>query len=156
MWSARGPIRRWSARFPRPTFLTLNLLPLTVVQLTLVCVLLQDFRPVGETCCLPRRDIRLPRAVNGVELLRGPVVEISPSDLRIDGSVVADGAELADKLLIAKNNHPLLHPGETFDGRVLLSADRDIPWRRLREVLAAAEGRGYRIIDLVVVDDSQI
>jgi hypothetical protein len=139
---------------PRPTVLTLNLLPLTVVQLMLVCVLLHDFRATGEPCCLPRRDIRLPRAVNGAELLRGPVVAISPTDVRVDGSVVDGGARLADRLLILKNDYPRLHPGQTFDGRVLVSADRDIPWRRLRKVLAAAEAHDYRIIDLVVVDGS--
>ena len=50
-----------------------------------------------------------------------------------------------------ENNHPLLHPGEAFDGRVLVWADREMTWRRLREVLAAAEIHDYRSIDFAVV-----
>jgi hypothetical protein len=129
----------------------LNLLPLTVVQLTLVCFLLQISRATGEICCLPRREIRVPAAVNAEELLPGTVVEISPTDMRVDGSVVGDAAALADRLLILKNNYPLLHPGEPFEGRVLVWADRDVPWSRLREVLAAARRRDYPIVDFVVV-----
>jgi hypothetical protein len=117
----------------------------------LVCFFLQISRATGETCCSSPRDIRVPAAVNGDELLPGPVVEISPTDLRLDGSVVADGAELADQLLILKRNYPVLHPNERFEGRVLVSADRDVPWRRLREVLAAARERNYLNVDFVVV-----
>ena len=151
MWSGRGPKRRWRTRLPRPSSVSLNLLPLTVVQLTLVCFLLQISRATGETGGSPRPEIRVPAAVNGEELLPGPVVEISPTDTRVDGSVVGDGAALADRLLILKNNHPLLHPGEPFEGRVLVWADRDVPWSRLREVLAAAKRRDYLIVDFVVV-----
>jgi len=130
---------------------SLNLLPLTVMQLSLVCFLLQISRATGETGCSPLREDRLPTAVNGEELLRGPVVEISPTDMRIDGSVVSDGAALADQLLIIKDNYPLLHPGEPFEGRVLVWADRDVAWSRLREVLAAAKRRDYTNVDFVVV-----
>jgi hypothetical protein len=138
-------------RLPRPTSLTLNLLPLALVQLTLVCFLLHLWSPTGETGCSHRRDVKIPTAVNGDELLPAPVVELSPTDLRLDGSVVADGDELADKLLTLEMNYPLLHPGERFGGRVLVSADRDVPWSCLREVLAAAEKRDYLIVDFVVV-----
>ena len=138
-------------RRPCPSSATLNLLPLTVVQLALVCFLLQLSRAEGETCCSPRKDIRVPAAMNGDELLRGPVVELSPTGVSLDGSVVADDATLDDQLLILKKNFPLLHPDERFEGRLLVSADRDVPWSRLRKVLAAAETRDYRIIDFVVV-----
>jgi hypothetical protein len=84
------------------------------------------------------------------------VVAISLTDMRVNGSEVAGATELADKLLVMKNNYSLLHPGETFDGRVLVSADRDIPWRRLREALAGAERSDYRIIDFVVVKDPSL
>ena len=118
----------------------------------LVCFFLQIARMTGETCCSsPRPDIRVPAALNGDELLPGPLVEISPTDLRLDGGVVAGGAGLADQLLILKRNYPLLHPGERFEGRLLVSADRDVPWRRLREVLAAARERDYLTVDFVVV-----
>src|SRR5262245_19775656 len=102
MWSPPGPKRIWTSRLPRLTSLTLNLLPLTVIQLSLVCFLLQIARATGETYPPPppRPDIKLPRAANGDELLLGPLVEISLTEMWIDGSVVADGAELADKLLV--------------------------------------------------------
>ena len=129
----------------------MNLLPLTVVQLTLVCFLLQISRATGETGCTPRREDRLPTAVNGAELLPGPVVEISPTGLWVDHIEVGDGGALADQLLTLKNNHPLLHPGERFEGRVLVWADRDVPWSRLREVLAAARSCDYLSVDFVVV-----
>jgi len=151
MWSGRGPKRRWTTRLPHPASVSLNLLPLTVVQLTLVCFLLQISRATGETGCTPRREDRLPTAVNGEELLPGPLVEISPTDVRVDGSLVSDGAALADQLQVLKSNHQLLHPGEPFEGRVLVWADRDVPWSRLREVLAAARRRDYLIVDFVVV-----
>ena len=150
MRSVRGPKRIWRTRLPRPSSVTLNLLPLTVVQLMLVCFLLQISGTTGE-CCLSGRDIRVPAAVNGDELLPGPVVEISPTDLRVDGSVVDDGTALADRLLTLKNNHALLHPAETFEGRVVVWADRDVPWSRLREVLAAARKRDYLLVDFVVM-----
>ena len=143
----------WRSRLPRPLTLTLNLLPLTVVQLALVCFLLNISSATGETGCPPRRDIRLPTTVNGDELLRGPLVEIAPTEVRFDGSAVDGDADLADRLVVAKNNQRLLHPGEAFDGRVLIWADRDTTWRRLREVLAAAEKHDYRSIDFVVVKD---
>jgi len=152
MRSPSGPKRLWRSRLPRPLSLTLNLLPLTVVQLALVCFLLNISSATGETCP-PRRDIRLPTTVNGEELLRAPLVEISPTDIRVDGLVVAGDADLADRLLVVKNNQHLLHPGEAFDGRVLVWADRETTWRRLREVLAAAEKHDYRSIDFVVVKD---
>jgi hypothetical protein len=129
----------------------LQLLPLTVVQLMLVCFFLQISRVSGEAGCSPRRDIRVPAARNGDELLPGPVVEISPTDLRLDGRVIGDDAELGDELLTLKLNDPLLHPSAQFEGRVLVSADRDVPWRRLREVLAAARKRDYLVVDFVVV-----
>jgi hypothetical protein len=140
-------------RLPCPSSLRLNLLPLTVIQLVLVCFLLHCFSPVGETGCDLRRDVRLTKTVNGDELEGGPVVELSPTDTRIDGSVVDDGRALADKLSVLKDNFPLLHPGETFEGRVVVSADRDVPWRRLREVLTAARSRDYPLIDFAVVKD---
>jgi len=40
-----------------------------------------------------------------------------------------------------------------FDGRVLVWADRDTTWRRLREVLAAAEKHDYRSVDFAVAKD---
>ncbi|HMF42234.1 MAG TPA: hypothetical protein VKQ32_16280 [Polyangia bacterium] len=129
----------------------MNLFPLTVVQLMLVCFLLQISSATGEICCLPRQEIRVPAAVNGDELLPGPVVEISPTDLRVDGSVVDGGAALADRLLVLKNKYALLHPAETFEGRVVVWADRDVPWSRLREVLAAANKRDYLLVDFVVI-----
>ena len=129
----------------------MNLLPLTVVQLTLVCFLLQFFGARGETGCTPRREDRLPTAVNGEELLLGPLVEISPTGMWVDHAEVNDGAALADRLLTLKNAQPLLHPGEPFEGRVLVWADRDVPWSRLREVLAAARRHDYLNVDFVVV-----
>jgi len=44
-----GPKRLLRSRLPRPLSLTLNLLPLTVVQLALVCVLLDISNATGET-----------------------------------------------------------------------------------------------------------
>jgi len=137
---------------PRPLSLTLNLLPLTVVQLALVCFLLNISSATGETCP-PLFYIDSPTTENGEELLRAPLVEISPTDIRVDGLVVACDADLAYRLLVVKNNQHLLHPGEAFDGRVLVWADRETTWRRLREVLAAAEKHDYRSIDFVVVKD---
>jgi hypothetical protein len=124
-----------------------------VIQLTLVCFLLHLWSPQGETGCGSSLGIRLPTTVNGDELQRGPVVTISSADTRVDGSVAEDAAAVADRLGILKDTYALLHSGEPFDGRVLLYVDRSIPWRRLREILAAAAKQDYRIVDFVVTKD---
>jgi len=160
MWSTRaswapGRRRVWRTRLPSQTSAALNLLPLTVTQLTLVCYLLPFFSPGGEIPCgCPlSRNIRVQRAVNGHELVRGPVVALSPTDTRVDGGSVADAAEVAERLLVLKRNYALLHPSEWFEGRVLVLADGDVPWRRLREILAAAAREDYLLVDFVVETD---
>ena len=60
---------------------------------------------------------------------------------------------MARRLLVSKRSYVLVHPRGSFEGRVLIVADRDVPWRRLREILAAAAKHDYLIVDFVVEVD---
>jgi len=84
----------------------LNLTPMIDMFSLLVVFLLQTFSASGEVLFM-REDIRLPEAQNWTDLARAPVIGISMNIVTLDGSKIADTAELS---LAAANPTPGANP----------------------------------------------
>ena len=131
----------------------LNVLPLAVVQLALVCFFLHLFEPAGECSCRVRLldRIRPPVVAHGAPLIAEPLILVAPGEVWFDGEV--DPAKIEERLATAKLNYSLLHPGEIWNGHVGLQVDGDVAWAEVAPLVAAAGRQGYGIIDVVVVKD---
>jgi len=131
----------------------LNLLPLTVMQLALVCFFIQLAQSKGECLCHIRLLDRIepPTISHGTELISEPMILVAPGEVWFEGLV--DPQEIEGRLASSKGNHALLHPGEPFDGHVGLYVDRDVPWVEVAPLIAIVERQGYDKVDVVVVED---
>jgi hypothetical protein len=93
----------------------------------------------GFIGCPPQSEVEGPDALERASLL-----ELSESSMKLDGRQISSTAELTEELVVAKNNHGLLHPGEPFPGRIAVSCAPAVPAAPLADALAAASRAGYR------------
>lgn len=74
-----------------------------------------------------------------------PVLEVLPHGVAVDGSRLRDGTDRAglETLVVLRNNYLILHPGETFPGKLGVVCRGDVPARRLDDVLQRVAVLGY-------------
>jgi hypothetical protein len=72
----------------------------------------------------------------------GPVVEVSPRGMTIDGAPVGP-EKLLEDLTILRRNFSLLHPNEPINKQLIVLCSWDTPAVHLRTVLRAAEQAQY-------------
>jgi biopolymer transport protein ExbD len=133
------------------------LVPFVDLLLTVVVFLLTTFS-VSE---IPLAA-DLPDADNGTALASAPIISVDRSVVTVDGQRVADTPSLladsdlarVEQLVLglehARTNWETLHPGQAFEGRVVLQVDRAVDYRAVRKVLFSASQAGYGGISLAV------
>ena len=114
--------------------------------------------------CL-QRNVSLPPAVNGGDILDAPLVTVVRDGVMVDGSIVATQGELTsfsaqgqvvrlDGLFNAlKQKHELakqLQPGKEPPTHVILAIDADVPAALVKSVVMTAARSGYPSIDFMV------
>jgi hypothetical protein len=104
--------------------------------------------------CLCGGPTRLPVARHVRDLEIGPVLTLHPGlvtmDNRFVGAPDGDLSALAEDLVTLRRNWRVLHPEEPFAGRVLVEADRRLPYGDLRRVVRVAHAAGYPNVLFVV------
>jgi biopolymer transport protein ExbD len=155
--------KRWLSRC-RPDAFEPITLPLIDILLVLTFFLLQFFDARGSSC--PERHVQLPEAKHGSALALAPVITIDASHVTLDGRRMVDSATLlaAPSVPIApliadletlRRNYAILRPGEAPPDHVLIRAERQLPYRLLRSVLASSSLAGYPSASFVVEQSAQ-
>ena len=145
----------------KSAYADLNLTSMVDMLTILVVFLLQTFSASGELLVVSK-NIVLPDAANYKDLEAAPIIGIAKDTVTLDGSPVADGAELAkdsgdwkipdlhDKLVTLKNNYKLLHPSEEFKGQVIVQADKLIDFKIVKKVMYSCTLAGYANVNFAV------
>lgn len=106
----------------------------------------------------------LPSADHGREVRMAPIVSVDSLMVTMDGVRVADTTSLMESpsldriedlvraLTTARQSWEIVHPGEEFEGRVVLEIDRSVDFRVVRKVIFSAAQAGYGDFDLAVRD----
>jgi hypothetical protein len=75
----------------------------------------------------------------------GPVLQLAPTDARLDGQTIDLGG-LAEELETMKYNYFLLRPNEPYLGSILVLCSAETPTDRLRSFLLTAYRTGHRSV----------
>lgn len=149
----------------------LMLTPMVDMFTLLVVYLIQSISSTGEILYLTR-DVVLPSAVNGQELLVAPVVTVAGNSVLVDGTMVADISNLLERSTGGDEPLPRLSmhlqelrdfsthavekhgqdPGQepTPSARVNIQADRALPFRVLKHIVHSCELAGFQEMHLAV------
>jgi len=140
---------------------SLNLTSMVDFMSVIVIFLLMNFSASGDfTYNSP--EIVPPDSVAGEDLERQPVIAVSASEIlfeqvRVESSraVLAETDDytlprLSDAMKKEQDNFKALKPGVQFDGKILIQADEQIPYKLIRRVFLAAAKAGYSNISYIV------
>jgi biopolymer transport protein ExbD len=146
----------------RGVFTDLNLTPMVDMFTIIVVFLLQVFSASGELLYV-QKEITVPDVNNWRELGISPLIAVGPETITLDGFEVARPADLAaapdtewdipaleEKLNEAKAMFKVVHPGETFNGEVIIQADKAVDFKILRRVLFACAKAEYMTVHFAV------
>jgi biopolymer transport protein ExbD len=143
--------------------------------MTILLVFLLKTLDVDATPIAGVEAMRLPSAVGGRAPEVAVHIAVSGGELRVDGLTVLRWVEAMDPILQeptvalppeAVSQHIILPLAEAlrakaaraksltaagaFDGRVIVAADRELPWSVLRDVVASAASEGFVHLELLV------
>lgn len=137
------------------------LVPFIDFLITIVVFLLMSFSASGELLA-QQPNLKMPDAVNTVDLEPQPVIAINPDVITLDGRRMADTRTLEQEARVErmeqmiqdletlKRNWSILHPTEPFAGTVILQADRNIDFRVIKKVMFSCAQAGYANISFAV------
>ncbi len=138
------------------------LVPFIDFLIVLVVFLLISFSATGQLVA-QQATIKMPTAVNAVDLEIAPIIAIDANVVTLDGNRVGDTRELAasaqvqrmeqlvQNLETLKRNWSILHPGQlSFPGAVILQADEKIDFRVIKKVMFSVSQAGYVNISFAV------
>jgi biopolymer transport protein ExbD len=136
------------------------LIPFIDFLLCIVLFLLASFSASGE---LPiDKSIKLPSAMNAVDMLEAPLVAVTGTQILVDGIPAgstraimdANRMQKIDELdAVLKNKRELwkqLKPGEEFPGNVILQVDKRVPALVVKSVFQTAAMAGYPAVSFMV------
>lgn len=135
------------------------LVPFIDFLLCIVLFLLSSFSATGE---LPiDKNVQLPAAQNTLDMVEAPMVAVAGSQVLVDGKAAGSvrelGAgrpkpidELLERLKAKKNVWKQLHPGQEFNGTVILQIDRRVKARVVKSVFFTAAYAGYSNVSFMV------
>jgi hypothetical protein len=124
-----------------------------------VIFLLMSFSASGQC---PGREIDLPPAANGADLVDAPMIAVQGDQILVDGSSagsVRSAEELGRlekiedlfKLLTAKRELWIsVQPGRPFPGTCILSIDQDAPAIVVKSLFYTAAAAGYPNVSFMV------
>lgn len=148
----------------------LNVTAMVDMMMVLVIFLVMNFNASGEMLFLSK-DIKMPKAENGDEVTRVPIVAISnKNQLYFEGVILTDLnnidpndpnwriAELEEKLVEQRQKFEMVakrdfeNPEEDPTTTVNVQADKDTDFKLLKRVLYTCEQSGFGRIRLAVGD----
>ena len=141
--------------------LSIPLVPFIDFLIVLVVFLLMSFSASGELVA-QQPSITMPDAVNTDILEIAPIIAIDPRVVTLDGLRMADTSTLAQSaqldrieqlvqnLETLKRNWSILHPTGSFDGVVIVQADKEIDFRVIKKVMFSAAQAGYTNVSFAV------
>ncbi|MBI5542435.1 MAG: biopolymer transporter ExbD [Deltaproteobacteria bacterium] len=141
-----------------------HMAPVASLFVILAIHLLNGFSPFGEWYCWCGPDIPLPVAMNGEELTRAPVIQISKDAIVLEGEQLALVADLAhdeywniptleEKLRDLKQRYDIIHqldPAAKFEGEINIQAHRELRFQTIKRVMYSCGRAGYRRLSLTV------
>lgn|SRR5690606_8301042 len=139
----------------------LNLVPMIDIFVLLVIFLIQQFSADGDLLFMTDR-IKMPEAANYDQLMRAPVIQISPDDIALEGQMIArisdiEGQELwnipklEEVLRDQKKAFETLNTSQEFKGDINIQADVNVPFKVLKKVMYSANQAGYFNINFAVI-----
>jgi biopolymer transport protein ExbD len=151
------------ARSRKRTVADLLITPLVDMFVIIVIFLLQNFSASGEL--LVFKDIELPEAVNGREMVRTPMVQLSDSALMVEGEQIALVADLErdeywnipaleERLRDLKKRYEVIHqqdPAGGFKGEINIQAHKEVQFKILKRVMFACSQAGYLNVSFAVL-----
>jgi biopolymer transport protein ExbD len=164
---ARGPARALpsfsGAATERLAPRGLSLTSLIDVMVVLVVFMLLQFVAPDPCGCITR-ELELPFARQGLDMIDGPMVSVTSEMIFVDGRKVASRPDLDGPhvkriegmftLLKAKRDLArALTPGKDPPTHVILAIDGSVPSRIVKSVTLTAAASGYANIDFMVVAD---
>ena len=142
--------------------------PLVDMFIIIVIFLLQNFSATGEILFMSQ-DITLPDAMNGNEIDRAPVVQISSDSVMLEGEQIALVADLArdeywnipaleEKLRDLKKRYEALHqadPSGGFKGDINIQGHKEVEFKTIKRVMYSCNQAGYANINFAVMGASE-
>ncbi|WP_373046678.1 ExbD/TolR family protein [Vulgatibacter sp.] len=144
------------------TNIELNLTSMIDVFVLLVIFLIQQFSADGDLLFMTDK-IRMPEAANYEQIERAPVVQVSSEEISIEGSRVAQVADiegeeywnipaLEEKLRDQKKAYEMVRgSGEGFKGDINIQADKAVPFKIVKRVMYSANQAGYFNINFAII-----
>jgi len=148
----------------RGIFADLLITPLVDMFVIIVIFLLQSFSASGDILFLSK-DIVLPEAMNGRDLERSPVIQISNDAVLLEGETIAQVADLGrdeywnipaleEKLRDLKKRYEVLHQGDpagSFKGDINIQANKEVQFKTIKRVMYSCNQAGYLNINFAVL-----
>ncbi|MNK26232.1 Biopolymer transport protein ExbD/TolR [compost metagenome] len=160
--------RRYEPPIKKNSTFTLNITSMTDMFTIMLVFLLQSYS-TADVQLIPEKELRLPTSATMTNAVEAVKISISSKSLKIDQTTIADVknndflaqdledkdsnfikplfAEL-DKLAKDSAEKDKVHIKE---GRILLQADRDLPYSTLRKVMYTASMAGFPQLKLVTL-----
>jgi len=159
--------RVWGKKFSRGKksgYAELMLTSLVDMFTIIVIFLLQNFSATGEILFLSK-DITLPEAMNGRDIDRSPVVQISNDSVMLEGEQIALVADLGrdeywnipqleEKLRDLKKRYEVIHqsdPAGGFKGDINIQAHKEVQFKTIKRVMYSCNQAGYLNINFAVM-----
>jgi biopolymer transport protein ExbD len=158
--------RRFEPNLKKNSTFNLNITSMTDMFTIMLVFLLQTYS-TSEVQLNLEKDVRLPSSSSMLNPTEAIKISLSSNFLKLDNTIVADvknfdflPQDLEEKdsnfikplflqlEKIAKEDSAQVH---TRDGRILLQADRELPYATLRKVMYTASMAGFPQLKLVTV-----
>jgi biopolymer transport protein ExbD len=115
----------------------------------LVIFLLMSFSSTGELL-FNGKGMELPKAAQGENLERNPVVKIDEGKIFLEEKLVTSD-QLIPALLKLRKEFQESRPGEEFPGILTIQADRRLKYEQLNSIVLASSQAGFSDIKFAVV-----
>jgi biopolymer transport protein ExbD len=145
------------------TFADLLITPLVDMFVIIVIFLLQNFSATGEILFLSK-DITLPEAMNGKDIERAPVVQISNEAVMLEGEQIALVSDLGrdeywnipaleEKLRDLKKRYEVIHQSDPggFKGDINIQANKEIQFKTVKRVMYSCNQAGYLNLNFAAI-----
>lgn len=160
--------RRYEAPIKKNSTFTLNITSMTDMFTILLVFLLQTYS-TAEVQLVPDSDLRLPSSATLTNPVEAIKISISSKALKLDQTTIAEvknadflAQDLEDKdsnfikPLFAEldkiaKSEDLKDKEHVKEGRILLQADKDLPYSTLRKVMYTASMAGFPQLKLVTL-----
>lgn len=136
----------------------LNLTSMIDYLVITVVFLLSNFGTAQEMAS--QQGLEVPTVPHADQVRDAPIVSISSSAILLSGQRVANPQEvinstdrierLYERLRQAREQFPVTHPNETFNGDIIFQIDRNVTWQLVKRVAQTCALSGYTNLNFAV------